>query len=129
MKKKSYLYLLLLVLIIYLMMWVLIPAYYSTKIGCSVGIIDNYENNPPVSGALVVENGSIKLYINPSLSSEQYEKTLKHEWIHYVQYKDNRSFDCDSIFGVYVNEAEAYIGENYPDFIYELLYGKLLINK
>ena len=54
--------------------------------------------------------------------SDEYVETTKHEFVHYIQFRDNRFYDCDRPLGFIINEAEAYTMQNIPTKLFFKIY-------
>lgn len=57
------------------------------------------------------------------VSDDKDNSVLKHENIHKVQMLNGRFYDCRNWMYRYLNEIEAYFGENLSDLIYNEIYG------
>jgi len=59
---------------------------------------------------------------NLYMLTEEYDLTMKHEKIHKRQYSQNRLWNCDHKFRLFLNEIEANIGMRFPTKIWRKLY-------
>lgn len=64
-----------------------------------------------------IENVSVILYSDDP-------KYARHEHVHVVQATQHRLFGCNNIPFMYLNEVEAYTGQNLPDNIFIWVYGE-----
>ena len=119
-------------LILYVFISILKPAYYSMIVDCiedGEDIIDN--NGYYVVGETAIStknrtltNNTIEITI---LSPDNYitlyknsTKVLKHELCHYYQFVENRMPTCNNLSKVYLIEVECYIKEKLPIYNREI---------
>jgi hypothetical protein len=123
--KKIFKYLILLTILIILTKFIFYPAYISTIKSCyPEKFEDKYSKEWIKVGSTTQKDNSIEIKIIENLNPLELKRTIKHEYIHYLQSKSNRLYSCKKIsIGRYINELEAYTGEYLPDFIYKSIYG------
>lgn len=55
---------------------------------------------------------------------EQFKKVMKHEYCHYIQDINGKSFSCNKLYRMkfLFGEMQCYLAEYTPDFIYNKIY-------
>lgn len=99
------------------------PAYMSVTADCHPRGIEILEEKGWVvagSYSYNYETEEEEIYISPEFSDD---KTIKHEWIHLKQREAGRFYSCDYIVLKYLNECEAYSFQNYPNWLFDWVYG------
>ena len=130
MKKNNFIilhgnHLLLFVLLFFLfsdfLFWINIfyGSYQSYVLSCKTPFEEVIENN---LSAGYFNPDTQEIVINYECGTEEYDETFKHENIHYFQYINDYSYNCDEPIKHYLNEVEAYFGESIPNFIYKKMY-------
>lgn len=102
---------------------IIFQSYMSFKFDCTPEIEIPAEC---VSGSFQITNNSegyeIKIYQQENTT--EYINTLKHERVHLYQFRQQRTFSCNFLFGLGVmhNEFEAYTSEYIPNWLYKIIY-------
>ncbi len=97
------------------------PSYLSVYSACFPNSFnETYGKIYYTVGSLTVNesSGETNIYI----ADYKDIKTIKHEYIHLIQYNQGRLFNCRNLFLKYFNEVEAYSFSMLPDKIYSLIY-------
>ena len=101
----------------------ILPAYISMKIDChpkgyEVAIEEiNEEYNESGSEVQIEISGTYNANSNIIKIYEVEESTIKHEVCHQEQKENNRAYTCKYPVGVFINELECYIRQNYMNYI------------
>lgn len=97
----------LLTLIFYKMFY--LPALMSTQLECKY-----IKEQGPIPLNCVIEGAYFPQEDKIYLRDKTDLRTYRHELVHKAQNKQHRLFPCDFKTGVFYNELEAYIMENFP---------------
>lgn len=103
-----------------------IYAFYSLKLSCYYSYEQAVNNSAGYFSTTFNETTNettTEIKIFEEENTTEYYKTLKHELIHEHQYKNNYSFDCDNKLGIYINELEAYFGQELNSYFFNKFYG------
>jgi len=91
------------------------PAYYSVQTVCgNITEEELFAKGLIIGGATTVQtNASGFTDIGVSFAVPN-KKTVRHEYCHVTQAKQNRFFSCDNQIASYLNELECYTVEKFP---------------
>lgn len=95
----------------------------TTSIGFKYQNITNEETNKTIIKK-VIDKDSIKVKVEDGFYNI---KVLKHEYCHVKQYKKEFVPTCNQRILKTTSELECYIAEDFPDFIYNKIYGEINI--
>ena len=94
------------------LIYILVPSIQSYDYSC----VPNYESQTyHVAGSYDSASGKIEISMQ---EKEKTFRTLRHEYTHYLQAKQNRSYPCTKPVLFVFNEIEAYLNEYF--IIHEL---------
>lgn len=121
MKKKLITLLFITALLLILTNYIFYPAHISTTVACRPQVFEEkYSDTYYIAGQTTIDTETQEIEIELITADK---KTLKHELIHYNQFENRKILTC-SYFGsrIFLREVEAYTGQYYPDFMFNLLY-------
>ena len=115
--------------IIYFAIWE--PSYMSYTSECVPNGEQIVQDNGYVTAAYFVPSTK-EIYIDTNYSNTEIliTRSVKHEFVHLIQDKNNRLWSCDAFNGLgrIGNEVEAKLSEYYPLWFYKIFYGNPNLN-
>lgn len=100
-------------------------ALISYQSGCNILSLEQVEQQG------YVRQGYTQTYYNDDTNKTEVQVKIltedpsvsKHELVHVMQFEQGRMYTCDNPIGRYLNEAEAYIMQNFPPRVLNAIYG------